>query len=746
MLMYPSVRKGLITESSPTITPSTTTSTFYPDDSVHILQDDLSFSDHDLSLQAQQQPQPDFSFLSPPSSSPSSPIFSSPASSFSTNAVATDYNSNNSFLEAPSMTPSSSYNPSIQIQQANSPNCSQPYLPSQYQHQPYFFDDASMLAQQQPVANNPVWDNNMQLLSPAQMPNGIPRLDGYPESQHQQKAMSPNSSSGSSSVKDAHRDSSSSATASSKPLPTPVQTPVQNSFLATPFQHYDPSSQNGNSDAEIAMRRAIVDQQRQPQLSHQHQRSDHSLAPSVSTLSHNSPVTPQNSFDELDDASKAMATGEDLFPGVDRWMDEYLQLGPLSDYNGGNNNVTNGTGNNFSTGIPKLNRTISDIYQDELYNTAIMPASQASKKPSMNQQMLTPYRNVFADRLQAANQGHLSARSHSPGGMAINRERSPFRQNAPLAGEYNNSNLQPSTSMPMAQNGVHMPQTATNNGEPKTISPKDAMLDFNEGEDAAMPPLFSSNQPDFNLGDALGSQLRRESSSSFRPSQQAFNTIESYANQYPTAGVPQQYHFATPQPPQQQHDRRSSQQQNNLLHQTPEFPASLPSLESTGSDGFVGTEMSPPQVPQAKIRDSISRPQNTSSDSGTYTCTYHGCSVRFESPAKLQKHKREAHRQTTPGGHLISRDTSSSRNTQAGPHKCERINPSTGKPCNSVFSRPYDLTRHEDTIHNARKQKVRCHLCTEEKTFSRNDALTRHMRVVHPEVDWPGKQRRRGRE
>jgi len=43
-----------------------------------------------------------------------------------------------------------------------------------------------------------------------------------------------------------------------------------------------------------------------------------------------------------------------------------------------------------------------------------------------------------------------------------------------------------------------------------------------------------------------------------------------------------------------------------------------------------------------------------------------------------------------------------------------------------------------------RKQKVRCALCTEEKTFSRGDALTRHMRVVHPEVDFPGKHRRRG--
>ncbi|KAK8208923.1 hypothetical protein BKA81DRAFT_300525 [Phyllosticta paracitricarpa] len=84
------------------------------------------------------------------------------------------------------------------------------------------------------------------------------------------------------------------------------------------------------------------------------------------------------------------------------------------------------------------------------------------------------------------------------------------------------------------------------------------------------------------------------------------------------------------------------------------------------------------------------------------------------------------------------------RNSQSGPHKCERTNPTTGKPCNTIFSRPYDLTRHEDTIHNARKQKVRCALCVEEKTFSRNDALTRHMRVVHPDVDFPGKHRRRG--
>jgi hypothetical protein len=99
--------------------------------------------------------------------------------------------------------------------------------------------------------------------------------------------------------------------------------------------------------------------------------------------------------------------------------------------------------------------------------------------------------------------------------------------------------------------------------------------------------------------------------------------------------------------------------------------------------------------------------------------------------------------------------------SQAGPHKvrtasdkvslrtyanliqCERINPSTGKPCNTIFSRPYDLTQHEDTIHNARKQKASCPLCIEEKTFTRNDAFARHLRVVHPDHIDPSKSRRR---
>ncbi|KAM7183503.1 hypothetical protein V8F33_013550 [Rhypophila sp. PSN 637] len=109
----------------------------------------------------------------------------------------------------------------------------------------------------------------------------------------------------------------------------------------------------------------------------------------------------------------------------------------------------------------------------------------------------------------------------------------------------------------------------------------------------------------------------------------------------------------------------------------------------------------------------------------------------FETPAMLQRHKREGHRAAAS-----EVDQNTSRlNTAGFLIRCDRINPYTGESCGAVFSRPYDLTRHEDTAHNARKKKVRCDLCTHDKTFSRADALTRHYRVRHPDVDFPGKRR-----
>jgi len=46
------------------------------------------------------------------------------------------------------------------------------------------------------------------------------------------------------------------------------------------------------------------------------------------------------------------------------------------------------------------------------------------------------------------------------------------------------------------------------------------------------------------------------------------------------------------------------------------------------------TTKSEPDV-DSPVRE-IAKPASTTADTGTYTCTYHGCTERFESPAKLQ--------------------------------------------------------------------------------------------------------------
>lgn len=346
-------------------------------------------------------------------------------------------------------------------------------------------------------------------------------------------------------------------------------------------------------------------------------------------------------------------------------------------------------------------QSLQDVFPDQQYQQQL---SFNQAQQSMQRLNVTPHRQtMMADRLQAAQQDHLRPNTST----SNPRQRSPFRQNSPYM-----------AAPPQRQPPAALQKQRT------SISPKELMLDEHDIDDNAAPLFAQDQSQDMFATHRTPSNLS------------TFYTPDS------SMQIPQQYSFVSQGSRQPMH--------SGLQDMAPEFPAHMISMESTGDEG--PSEPSSQQSSKSRLQvqstpqqqqqsQSVQRNLDTSSDSGTYSCTYHGCHLRFETPAKLQKHKREGHRQTSPTS--SQSPNLALRNSQAGPHRCDRINPSTGKPCNSVFSRPYDLTRHEDTIHNGRKQKVRCHLCTEEKTFSRNDALTRHMRVVHPEVDWVGKQKRR---
>ncbi|KAJ1324952.1 protein RPN4 [Microdochium nivale] len=403
--------------------------------------------------------------------------------------------------------------------------------------------------------------------------------------------------------------------------------------------------------------------------------------------------------------------------------------------------------------VAKLSRTMTDIFGDELYNPHF---AMTMSPPPQAPPAVSPTNELFAQRLQAANKQHLSA-AHSPV-STTSRGRSPFRNDSPHFAPLDDfsAGLLPTKVEPVQQQcdvrrderERQAQQQLTSKSVPqqqamlRTISPKDAVLELNETDEMNNFPLFDPSDTSMSYSNVPMQSQQQQQSQALHVQQPLMPRVAQTYHQNMTTATPLQNGFNFSMPTSIQMSQQMPQQYPFVPRPaqqstTVSLPSRVSSMEGSVSD-FVAD-------------GPVQRPARTTADGGTYTCTYHGCTRRFDTPALLQKHKREGHRQANAlsslRGPVAVPDNSMAGNllnSQAGPHKCERTNPSTGKPCNTIFSRPYDLTRHEDTIHNARKQKVRCELCTEEKTFSRADALTRHFRVCHPDVEFPGKHRRRG--
>ncbi|CAL9728800.1 protein Rpn4p [Monosporozyma unispora] len=85
--------------------------------------------------------------------------------------------------------------------------------------------------------------------------------------------------------------------------------------------------------------------------------------------------------------------------------------------------------------------------------------------------------------------------------------------------------------------------------------------------------------------------------------------------------------------------------------------------------------------------------------------------------------------------------TNSNNNNPNEIFTCRLVNLITNEPCMAQFSRSYDLTRHQNTIHAKKKIVFRCSECIKSlghdgysKTFSRLDALTRHIKSKHEDL------------
>lgn len=551
--------------------------------------------------------------------------------------------------------------------------------------------------------------------------------------------------------------------------PSPFINPVLHEELLAPeFQHYHPYSSDPNiiKAAETAMARALEEQGRVEMSRQRHEWRQ------------------KSPYDALDEGR----------PRIKMSM---------------------------SNAVPLLDRTVSDACQDELYNPSMaMMAPGTDRSPYASVNYPPSQQNpMFTNILQAANEKHLSAQP----ALIMSREHSPFRQTSEFATEnFPHTASTPHSPAPRvnpagsprepqefdaAARNYHLPTMQRDTAPASTISPKESLLNYHEAEANArvllFPPepvhrrenQFPSHSHSQHLArsdvgnhdiqpkyDHPRTSRRTNFSTSTNPnlSGQDFTFTSPSLPSVPSnvSSMPSQYPFIS-------NSRRhsSSRRSPSDLDPDPPFPAQLSSMDSTKSEAdqppmtrfMVGGDAPQPSSSSSDVE----RPSDTVAGTGSYTCTVSGCSQRFDTSARLHKHKRDAHRADPPQrspatptlpssatGDLPAGSSSShnnngnnnnsssngngtsnnatNRNNQAGPHRCTRLNPNTNKPCNTVFSRSYDLTRHDETVHNRSKVKIQCALCTVEKTFSRGDALSRHARVMHPGVEYPGKTKKRG--
>ena len=490
----------------------------------------------------------------------------------------------------------------------------------------------------------------------------------------------------------------------------------QNQYLQTPSQYRNQGLSVGRSQNQVS------DEDDLPALSpHTQSQFSTSSRHSLSDIDLHSPATPIASPRSSNGAEACgalvPALREDTYCFVDEWMANYLQLDP-----------------DIHTPTPKLGRTYSDAIQDELFNPGIAPGTsvnpQSRKQDSANAPSKLPtYLQQAQTQRSAARATPPTTRGHSPF-----RADSPFHPGAVYGTQFPQSPSRSTSIMAVgfstarAQREQEMERAAEmlkqqiqrgyegSTEAPKTISPKDAFVDYCEPEEEGVKgSLFPQEEEYSQTGSVNGANYNN----SAQDDQEDVDVDDARSDQ--SYGMKTEESFASMATSRRDSDsgmdfgpqyfsNGRDQQFTQAAFRSGFAPMNQSSEEERGHDYEMEGSLD-------------SRPHESRANRGAYTCTVSGCPERFPTPGKMSKHRREAHNQSTP---------LAVRTHHAGPHKCSRLNPTTGKPCNIIFSRPYDLTRHEDTIHNSNRQKVRCELCTEEKTFSRQDALTRHKKVKHP--------------
>ncbi|KAL8951251.1 MAG: hypothetical protein Q9222_002753 [Ikaeria aurantiellina] len=176
------------------------------------------------------------------------------------------------------------------------------------------------------------------------------------------------------------------------------------------------------------------------------------------------------------------------------------------------------------TGLEKLNKTMSDIFQDELYNPSTIPSVPPEPQPQSQRtppgETLPQQKNsLIKELLQAAKDSHATAKS-TPLALDPARKWSPFKPGSQLSPK-RIPNHDHSAAVMRAQreaaSGLHMlanhQRILSGFSAPGIISPKEVVLEYNETEkkdvtgkkdEGAAGYLQDDGSPDEDLPSIMG--------------------------------------------------------------------------------------------------------------------------------------------------------------------------------------------------------------------------------------------------
>ena len=292
-------------------------------------------------------------------------------------------------------------------------------------------------------------------------------------------------------------------------LPTPTHTPTQESFMnSTNFSNFTPTSATMDQTmaAHMSMKQALMEQSEDvPEFAH-------SARQSVSSYGHDSPATPHT------------AHGDEM------------------DFKIPSNDIRQHT-------VPKFERTYADIAADNFYDPSAVAQSIAQTKPAQSS-LLSPYRSNANENVQRALQAAQYARSQSPI-STMSRGDSPFRKGSPYRQPKSSFNSVGTAAGVREQNrkadaayAMKSQMQSSQESEPKTISPKDALLDYREADEDSKVSLFPDNAPtEYNGQYTGGEQYRNAAQPTFDiPSSQSYRrdswATPQFSSNFPVSAAP----------------------------------------------------------------------------------------------------------------------------------------------------------------------------------------------------------------